>query len=56
MIKRSTIKDAFGGEVPFTKFIAWFTHNPQNFADWVREHHSFQVYNNRRKTKKDVIV
>lgn len=35
---------------------AWFTRDPQNFADWVREHHSYQVYNNRRKTRKDAIV
>ena len=35
---------------------AWFTRDPQNFADWVREHHSYQVYSNRRKTRKDAIV
>lgn len=33
----------------------WFTSDPQGFADWVREHHSYKVYSNR-KTTKDVIV
>lgn len=36
---------------------AWFERDPQGFADWVREHHSYQVYNNRRDPyKKPVIV
>ena len=36
---------------------AWFTRDPQDFADWVREHHSYQVYNNRRDPhKKPAIV
>jgi len=36
---------------------AWFTRDPQDFADWVREHHSYQVYNNRKDPhKKPVIV
>lgn len=34
---------------------SWFQRDPQGFADFVREHHSYQVYNNR-KTKKDLIV
>lgn len=33
----------------------WFTTRPQDFANWVRENHSYEVYNNR-KTTKDVIV
>ena len=32
-----------------------FTQDPQAFADWVRENHSYKVYSNR-KTTKDVIV
>ena len=36
---------------------SWFMRDPQNFADWVREHHSYQVYNNRRDPyKKPLIV
>ena len=36
---------------------AWFTRDPQGFADFVREHHSYQVYNNRRDPyKKPAIV
>lgn len=36
---------------------AWYTRDPQGFADFVREHHSYQVYNNRRDPyKKPVIV
>lgn len=36
---------------------SWFTRDPQGFADFVREHHSYQVYNNRRSPyKKPVIV
>jgi len=34
---------------------AWFKTDPQSFADWVRENHSYKVYSNR-KTTKDVIV
>lgn len=33
---------------------AWFDSDAQGFADWVREHHSYKVYSNR-KTQKDVI-
>ncbi len=33
----------------------WFERTPQEFADWVRENHSYKVYSNR-KTNKDVIV
>ncbi len=33
----------------------WFTRTPQEFADWVRENHSYKVYSNRKSTK-DVIV
>lgn len=33
----------------------WFTASPQDFADWVRSNHSYEIYNNR-KTTKDVIV
>ena len=32
-----------------------FTRDPQAFADWVRENHSYKVYSNR-KTTKDIIV
>lgn len=34
---------------------SWFKRDPQDFANWVREHHSYKVYSNR-KTTKDVIV
>lgn len=33
----------------------WFKRDPQGFADWVREHHSYKVFSNR-KTQKDLIV
>ena len=33
----------------------WFDKDPQAFADWVRENHSLELYNDRKKTK-DVIV
>jgi hypothetical protein len=33
----------------------WFTTDPQKFADWVRNNHSYKVYDNRR-THKEVIV
>lgn len=32
-----------------------FNRDPQAFADWVRENHSYKVYSNRKNTK-DVIV
>lgn len=32
-----------------------FINSPQAFADWVRENHSYKIYDNR-KTTKDVIV
>ena len=35
--------------------LAWALDQPQIFADWVREHHSYKVYSNRR-TEKPVIV
>ena len=31
-----------------------FTRDPQAFAVWVRENHSYEIYNNR-KTHKDII-
>lgn len=34
---------------------SWFKTDPQSFADWVRENHSYKIYSNR-KTTKDVIV
>jgi hypothetical protein len=34
---------------------SWFKRDPQGFADWVREHHSYKVFSNR-KTQKDLIV
>ncbi len=33
----------------------WFEHDPQGFADWVREHHSLKIFDDRKKTK-EVIV
>lgn len=40
-----------------TEIKNWFTKDPQGFADFVREHHSYQIYNNRRDPyKKPVIV
>lgn len=33
----------------------WFEQDPQAFANWVRENHSLELYNDRKKTK-DVIV
>ena len=36
---------------------AWFKTDPQSFADWVRENHSYEIYNNRRDPyKKPAIV
>ncbi len=37
-----------------TEIQQWFTDEPQSFADWVRENHSYKVYSNR-KIAKDVI-
>lgn len=37
-----------------TEIKQWFTSDPQSFADWVRENHSYKVYSNR-KTTKDLI-
>lgn len=34
----------------------WFTRDPQSFADWVREHHSYQVYNNRKDPYKKPVI
>lgn len=34
---------------------SWFTRDPQSFADWVREHHSYKVHSDRKK-QKDLIV
>lgn len=42
--------DAVGPE----KIEEMFTRDPQAFADWVRENHSYEIYNNR-KTHKDII-
>ena len=33
----------------------WFERDPQSFADWVRDNHSYEIYSNRKITK-DVIV
>lgn len=38
-----------------TDIEAWFTNEPQTFANWVRENHSLELYNDRKKSK-DVIV
>ena len=35
---------------------AWFSRDPQGFADFVREHHSYQVYNNRRSPHKKPVI
>lgn len=35
---------------------AWFARDPQAFADFVREHHSYQVYNNRRDPYKKPVI
>ena len=35
---------------------AWYTRDPQGFADFVREHHSYQVYNNRRDPYKKPVI
>lgn len=34
---------------------SWFERDPQEFANWVRENHSLELYNDRKKSK-DVIV
>jgi len=33
----------------------WFERDPQGFADWVRNNHSYKVFDNRR-THKNVII
>jgi len=33
----------------------WFTADPQGFADWVRQNHSYKIWDDRA-TKKSVIV
>lgn len=34
---------------------SWFERDPQGFANWVREHHSYKVWDDRA-TRKPVIV
>ena len=38
-----------------TEIRDWFECDPQGFADWVRDNHSYKVYDNR-KTHKDLIT
>jgi hypothetical protein len=45
-----TSDDAIGPE----DIRPWFTEYPQAFANWVRKHHSYEIYNNR-KTTEDII-
>jgi hypothetical protein len=33
----------------------WFERTPQEFANWVRENHSYKVYDNRAKTKAVIV-
>ena len=35
--------------------LEWAERTPQSFADWVREHHSYKVYSDR-KNSRDAIV
>ena len=42
-------------DIDETDIKQWFERDPQGFADWVRENHSYKIYSNR-KTTKDVIV
>ena len=42
-------------DIGFKEIKKWFTDTPQAFADWVRKHHSYKVYSDRKITK-DVIV
>ena len=35
---------------------AWFETDPQKFADWVREHHSYKIWDDRALKKKPAIV
>ncbi len=34
----------------------WFTKDPQGFADWVRENHSYKIWDDRARNKKPAIV
>jgi len=34
---------------------AWFKRDPQGFADFVREHHSYKVFENRKKEKAVIV-
>lgn len=38
-----------------TKIRDWFESDAQGFANWVRDNHSYKVFDNRR-THKDVII
>ena len=34
---------------------AWFTNEPQSFADWVRKNHSYKVWDQRRAEKPAIV-
>lgn len=34
----------------------WFESDAQTFADWVRENHSYQIYNNRRSPYEKPVI
>lgn len=42
-----TSDDSVGGE----EIEAWFTKDPQSFADWVRKNHSYKVWDQRAEKK-----
>ena len=33
----------------------WFNKDPQSFADWVREHHSYKVHDDRARKKPAIV-
>jgi hypothetical protein len=46
-----TSDDQIGAE----EIRAWFTADPQGFADWVRKNHSYKIHDDRAKTKPAIV-
>ncbi len=43
-------------EITESEIQQWFTLDPQAFADWVRDNHSYKIWDDRTRIKKPVIV
>ena len=37
------------------EFAAVFNANPQHWADWIREHHSVKIYDDRARTERRIV-